>query len=292
MTLLGMGRGAVMLARTVYIADITSFELGRAMASIGGVMRIGMFIGPILGGFIAKYFTYSLALIIAGIITGSGISFIGFLRSTPNSAPIGKQVHSFKFISKTLLEYRSVFTTAGAAVFGLQLLRAGRHLMIPLWGSAIGLDAADIGLVIGIPMALEMTMFYPVGVIMDRFGRKWTAVPCIAILATALGLIPLCHTFSSLLTVVLLAGIGNGFGSGIVLTLGADFSPEIGRSSFLGVWRLIGDTENMVSPFLVGIMTKIFTLSAASTSISSIGFMAALIMLFAVKETKSRSLLR
>jgi MFS family permease len=290
MFLLGTGRGIVILARMVYIADMTYDERGRAMASVGGVMRMGMFVGPVLGGFVAKYFSYGFALILAGIIMGSSIAFITFLRPATNKNILKKKSQPFTFVTKTLVEYRSIFATAGIAVFGLQLLRAGRFLIIPLWGNAIGLDSAEIGLITGIPMALEMTMFYPVGVIMDRFGRKWTAVPCITILATAVGLIPFCNSFSSLLTVVLIAGIGNGLGSGIVLTLGADFSPDIGRSGFLGVWRLLGDTGNMVSPFLVGTMTKFFALSAATTSVSIIGFIAAFVMMFIVKESKNRSI--
>jgi MFS family permease len=289
MFLLGAGEGVLWLAIMVYIADLTSYERGRAMACVGGVYRIGLFIGPILGGFIAKYFSYSAALICAGIVMGSTVVFIRFLRPVTSSNPVKKKSHSLRFVSQTLVEYRSIFATAGVAVFGLQLLRAGRFLIIPLWGNAIGLDSADIGLVTGIPMALEMMMFYPAGFIMDRFGRKWTAVPCITILALAIGLIPFCHSFSTLLIVVLLASVGNGLGSGIVFTLGADFSPDVGRSGFLGIWHLLGDTGNMASPFLVGMMTKLFTLSAATTSVSAIGFMAAFVMLFIVKESKNRS---
>ena len=43
-----------------------------------------------------------------------------------------------------------------------------------------------------------------------------------------------------LVPVALLLGFGNGLGSGIVMTLGADFAPARGRAEFLGVWRLVG----------------------------------------------------
>ena len=49
---------------------------------------------------------------------------------------------------------------------------------------------------------------------------------------------------------VMLAGIGNGLGSGIVLTLGADLAPADERSRFLGVWRLVGDCGVLAGPLL------------------------------------------
>ena len=36
-------------------------------------------------------------------------------------------------------------------------------------------------------------------------------------------------------------GFGNGIGSGMIMTLGADYSPIAGRAHFLGLWRLIVD---------------------------------------------------
>ena len=39
----------------------------------------------------------------------------------------------------------------------------------------------------------------------------------------------------------MLSGLGNGFSTGIFMTLGGDFAPREGRGEFLGVWRLVGD---------------------------------------------------
>jgi hypothetical protein len=40
---------------------------------------------------------------------------------------------------------------------------------------------------------------------------------------------------------MMLIAAGNGLGSGIVMTLGADTAPTRGRSQYLGAWRLCGD---------------------------------------------------
>ncbi len=286
---LGAGRSTVMLSRMTYIAESTTRETGRAMATAGGMMRIGMLFGPIIGGYSAKLLGFDYTLVIAGLIIGFASVFTVFLNPENGRASAGPNTSHLLIIRNILVDYKAVFLTTGTAATGLQLLRAARVVIVPFWGSSIGLDAAEIGLVTGISMGLELSMFYPVGMIMDRFGRKWTAVPCIAILGSSFALIPLSHDFISFLLVVLVAGVGNGLGSGIFLTLGADFSPAQRRSDFLGVWRLIGDIGHTSGPFLVGLLTSTFSLVAASFVTASIGLCSAAIMFLFVKDSRDVS---
>lgn len=286
---LGAGRGIMMLARLTYITDVTDVvERGRAVATIGGMMRVGSFIGPILGGFTAKYYGFEITMILSGIVTSVALLVVILFLSGDRTHSVIHSTNPFVVAGKIFSTYRATFLTAGTAVVGLQLLRSGRGLLVPLWGTSIGLDAAEIGLISGIPMGLEMTMFYPVGLIMDRIGRKWMAVPCIFLLALGMALIPFCHSFYPFLFVIILAAIGNGFGSGIVQLLGADFSPENQRSDFLGVWRLVGDLGFTAGPFIIGIITEAFVLSLACYTTAGIGLIGALIMLFLVEETRKK----
>ena len=55
----------------------------------------------------------------------------------------------------------------------------------------------------------------------------------------------------------MLAGIGNGLGSGILLTLGADLAPADERSRFLGVWRLVGDCGVLAGPLLTSAVASL-----------------------------------
>jgi MFS family permease len=285
----GAGRGIMMLARLTYITDATDIvERGRAIATIGGMMRVGGFIGPILGGFTAKYYGFEITMILSGIVTLGALIFVIIFLSREKTQSVVHSTNPFVVAGKIFSTHRSTFLTAGSAVVGLQLLRSGRGLLVPLWGISIGLDAAEIGLISGIPMGLEMTMFYPVGMIMDRIGRKWMAVPCILLLSIGMALIPFCHSFYPFLFVIILAAIGNGFGSGIVQLLGADFSPEAQRSDFLGVWRLVGDLGFTAGPFIIGIITEVFVLSFACYATAGIGLIGTFIMIFLVEETRKK----
>ena len=65
--------------------------------------------------------------------------------------------------------------------------------------------------------------------------------------------------------------IGNGLGSGIVMTLGADAAPEDGRSQFLGAWRLCGDIGNTGGPLLVSAVAAVAPLATACLVVGLLG---------------------
>lgn len=82
---------------------------------------------------------------------------------------------------------------------------------------------------------------------------------------------PLAHTATTIGIVALAIGIGNGASSGIVMTLGSDASPNIGRPQFLAAWRLLSDTGSAMGPIVVTLVTLAWPLSAASIVMSIIG---------------------
>ena len=74
------------------------------------------------------------------------------------------------------------------------IIRASRQVVIPLWGSHIGLDPAVISVIFGLSGAVDMLLFYPAGMLMDRAGRNWVAVPSMLMLGIAHFLLPLTST--------------------------------------------------------------------------------------------------
>src|SRR2546421_453957 len=84
-----------------------------------------------------------------------------------------------------------------------------------------GVRVTTTAVIFGGVGGVEMLLFYPAGSIMDRFGRIWVAVPCVVLLGLGLVMLPLTHGVEAVLAVSVLAAVGNGLGSGIVMTLGA-----------------------------------------------------------------------
>jgi MFS family permease len=167
-------------------------------------------------------------------------------------------------------------------------LRATRQIILPLWADHIGLDAAAIGLVFSISLGIEMLLFYPAGSLMDRWGRKWVALPCLGLMAAGMLLLPLTGAFWSISAVGVVMGIGNGLGSGINMTMGADFSPPLGRANFLGAWRLFGDLGTAGGPIVLSAATAVVALSGAAVVLGALGMAGAALILWRVPETLRR----
>jgi MFS family permease len=160
--------------------------------------------------------------------------------------------------------------------------------VIPLWADHLGLDASQASLVYGLSGAIDMLVFYPAGKVMDRRGRLWVAVPSTLIMGAALMLIPMTAGFVGLLLVALLIGFGNGISSGLVMTLGADFSPDRGRGQFLGLWRFIADAGSTGGPVLLSAVTAVASLGAGVTATGVLGFAAAGVFAVVLPKLKHR----
>ena len=82
-----------------------------------------------------------------------------------------------------------------------------------------------------------------------------------------------------------LDGIGNGLGSGTMMTLGADLAPPGATGEFLGLWRLIGDSGRATGPLAVGALTDAVGFEYTAYILAGVGLGAAVILAALVKET-------
>lgn len=282
---LGVGHAAWMLGRQSYLADICATnELGRAIAAMAGLQRGGALIGPVAGGALAHFAGFPVAFAVgAASAVVAGATVLAFARAV---APHANPDASFAGTMQVLRAQRGVLATAGSSALVLQLMRATRQLLIPLFGEAVGLDVQTIGLVYSLSSVVDIALFYPSGVLADRYGRKWSAVPSMAFYALGLVLLPLTQGFYSLLGAAVLLGFANGIGTGVVMIIGADLARASGRhGQFLGLWRLMGDVGMSGAPLLVGSIVDGAGLAAASLTVAGLGVAGALVMAFLVVET-------
>ena len=268
------------LARQAYLSEAVPVQLrARALSTLGGVQRIGSFIGPFLGAFAMKflgtdgaYWVHLVAAALACVVLLS-LPDIESVRRNRAANPIVMQS------TRTVIrEHLPVLRTLGVGALLVGAVRASRQVVIPLWAEHIGLDPQTTSLIFGISGAVDMLLFYPAGSVMDRFGRKWVAVPSMFVLGLAHLLLPLTHSGLTLTAVALLMGVGNGLGAGVIMTLGADASPPVGRAQFLGAFRLFADTGNGAGPFLVAAVTALAGLGPAVLVMGLTGWAAAVAM--------------
>jgi MFS family permease len=283
---LGSGHAAWMLGRQAYLADICApHELGRAIAAMAGLHRGGALLGPVAGGAIAGFAGYQAAFL-AGAVSAvvAAATVLTFARDVAPHEQPGDSSLAGTF--RVLQTQGRVLATAGLSALILQLMRATRQLLVPLFGQAAGLEVAAIGLAYSLGTVVDIAMFYPSGVLADRWGRKWSAVPSMLLYAAGLALLPLAAGFYSLLAAAVLLGFANGIGTGVVMIIGADLARASGRQGqFLGLWRLIGDLGISIAPLLAGVVADAAGLALASLTVAGIGLVGSLVMAFLVAET-------
>jgi MFS family permease len=173
-------------------------------------------------------------------------------------------------VLSVLRSHRRVLLTLGTGVLIIAGARACRTSVIPLYAESIGISARDTALVYGIAGAVDMLLFYPAGVVMDRFGRAWIAVPTVVVLGIGMMALPLTHSIVPMTLAAMVMALGNGIGSGIVMTLGADASPPEARAQFLGGWRLFAELGTSAGPLLVSALTLVAPLAAAVVAVGAL----------------------
>ena len=264
------------LGRQHYIIEVVPPTMRAvALSTLGGSHRIGLFLGPFAGAAVIHLFSMRAAYLVAVVAaTAAALSLLAIPdvegpRGKPEALPARTP------ITAVLASHREVFLTLGFAVLAVGAARSARQTVIPLWAAHIGLNATTTSLVFGVATAVDMALFYPAGRVMDQYGRLAVAVPSMVILGGATALLPLTHGVVTLALGAIAMSFGNGLGSGIIMTLGADVAPADARVSFLSVWRTMSDTGAAIGPLVVAALAAAWTLAAGVVAIGSVGLLAA-----------------
>ena len=269
----GMGLSGALfgLARQAYLTEVVPISMrARALSTLGGVHRIGLFAGPFLGAAAVAVWDIRAAYAVAAVASVCAFLLVLLLPDLTVGYERAGAGAPRRSVWSVLLEHRRPLLTLGTGILAIAAARGARVSLLPLWAEHIGLSAADTSLVFGISGALDMLLFYPAGAVMDRFGRAWIAVPTVVVLGLGMAALPLTASMASLTVVALVMAFGNGIGSGIVMTLGADAAPADARPQFLGGWRLFADLGLAAGPLLISAITVVAPLAAACLALGGI----------------------
>ena len=275
--MIGMAQAVFNLARQSWLTEAVPVAYrARALSTLGGVMRIGMFIGPFIAAAAIHRFGLAGAWVVgvAALLVAAAVSArLPELQAEAEAPAVPSAAPTLR---STLRDHRHVFVTLGIGVMLVSAVRATRQAVIPLWADHLTLEASVAAMIFGLANGIDMLVFYPAGKLMDQKGRLWVVLPCTLIMGLALLLMPLSQGAAGLLLAAALLGFGNGIGSGMVMTLGADHSPRIGRAHFLGIWRLMADIGGSCGPALLSLLAASLSLGAGIALSGLLAFAAAI----------------
>ncbi len=277
--------GAVFgLARQTYLTEAVPLKYrARALSSLGGVFRIGFFVGPLITAVVVAHFPLGVAFLVAAGTSFTAAVITAALPDLPTSSARRREALAASTAPQNptistwtvLREHRFVLLTQGTGIMVLMMIRSARQVIVPLWCEQAGMSASTTSVIFALSMGFETILFFPGGLIMDRLGRWAVVVPSLLMLGIGLALLPLTHTALTISLVGAILGIGNGLSSGVVMTLGSDASPDIGRPQFLAGWRMMSDTGNSTGPLIISAVTVFAPLAVASLVLAGIAWAGA-----------------
>lgn len=264
----GMAWTGFLIARQGFMIDAVPVAYrARALAALGGSHRVGVFVGPLLGAVLIPAFGLVSVFALAAVVSLVAALMAGFIPDLGEESRTAQREEGHASVWSVLVEHRRTLLTLGSAVVVIGASRSVRNSLLPLWADHVGISASTTSLIFALAAAIDIVFFFPGGWVMDRYGRAVVAVPVVLSVSVAAFLLPLTSTAAGVAGVMMLIAVGNGFGSGIVMTLGADTAPLSGRAQYLGGWRLCGDIGNSGGPLLVAAVVAIAPLSAACLAI-------------------------
>jgi MFS family permease len=272
--ILGASVAVFGLARHSYLTEVVPYShRARALSILGGVFRAGHFIGPLIGAALITLIDLQAVYWNAVVFCALAALILIFIKpdrmpDTPATVPGG----TWKVAKRESKKLATLGVTS-AIIGGL---RTARLVGLPLWALSIGLPPATIALYMGIAGALDLALSYSSGQIMDRFGRRWSAIPTLLGLSLTFSLLTLATNETTFLAVALLMSLANGVGSGIILVIGADLAPKGERNEFLASYRLLVDSGVAAAPLVISGVTALLGISIAMFTVSGLGIVGAL----------------
>ncbi|AXH97288.1 MFS transporter [Ornithinimicrobium avium] len=283
------------LSRQALVADqVPTVQRGRAMTALGGTLRAGNLVGPLLGAalllrlpiwsvYVLSIGCALLALAVLYSPAGAALDVAARERGggrgarpaggpgralvAPGAQRAGASLPTGP--ASAHVRWRAV-TLAGAAVGALAVARAAQPVALQLWGVQLGLTASAISTLVAVGAAVELVLMLPGGHLKDRVGRTPVLIVCLAVYGAGFLLMPTLPSPPGMVTAVLVMALGNGLGAGINMTIGADLSPEVGRARFLGVWALFSGAGVLLGPATVSALVAIGGIGLALTGVGGV----------------------
>ena len=270
----GLGAATVITASQIMVTDISTAEnRGRTFGLYMTVFMFAVGFAPLPGGFIGQHFGLSIPFLVYAAL-GVIVTLIALTRipdtrqisaRTRQAAPVdgeprlpfGKQIQ--------LLMHQPAFLLVSVASFSTYFARTGGvFTILPQRAQdTMGLSTGQIGLGLSAISFVSLSIAYPSGVVIDRFGRKAVIVPAILFGAVAMICFALSGGLISYVVSCLIWGVSVGLAGAAPTAYAADVAPSGMNAAAMGTFRSLSDCGYVFGPFLLGAIADISGSAAA-----------------------------
>lgn len=272
MTVVDLGDAVWSIARQGLVADHSPAHLrGRAMNLYGASQRAGRVVGPLIAAGAMVLAGPAMVFVAAIVLLAAAYGVLVARLPARGATPAANAATATGPQQGRPAAIRALFLL-GAGVLVLAALRTGKETLIPLWGvDGLGLDGAQVALIMGVASGMELLLFWPAGLAMDRLGRAPVVVGALGCMGVGLILMPLGSATGWFVGTAMVVGLGDGIGAGIIKTLGVDIAPQQARARFLGWWQSVASVGSLLAPALAGAIIAVASLGAALPVLGALG---------------------
>jgi MFS family permease len=292
--IIGIGMSLAQIGRQGFIAfHLKHISVGIKLSRLGSAVRFGSLFGPLLAALLADHFGYSFSFNTLLILVA--LSYLVEIRiliisSIPRHPSTTKQTISAVELKTYLHSQRKQFLTTSSLIFLLQCLRSAKLLLIPLVGISLNISISSIGIAVALGTLLDCIISTRAGYIMDKYGRRVSALPSILGLSIGFLFLGIATDYVFFVIAILILGLSDGISAGLVLVLAADLSPkQKGRSQFLALIKLISDGGLALSPLLISYLLLFMDIGVVTLVTLILGVLGFIYMYFQFEETKDLS---
>jgi DHA1 family multidrug resistance protein-like MFS transporter len=267
---------------SAYVASLAEEGRGARLGWFSSGNDIGATAGPLLGGFLL-YFTASFPatyLVVGGLglLTLAVVLWLPDVdRPSARHASFAERAAEFRRGLGEVLRTRPILVAAG--IEAVMYLGYGAFLgFLPIYAKQVGLNDAQIAIVLGSQLAMAMVAKPIAGRVSDRMGRKPVIVIGLMLCAIALPLIFRGESLAGFVLMAPLLGLGVGAVTPVTNALIADLASSKRLGAAMGVFGTIWDIGEAAGPMLAGFLigglgyASTFDVLAAVTATVALSF--------------------
>ncbi|MBA2453073.1 MAG: MFS transporter [Chloroflexia bacterium] len=266
----GAGAAMVITGTQIVVADLSvPANRGRLMSIYQGTFLFAVGLGPLPGGFLAEYFSLSTPFFLYSIL-GAGVTALAWTRIpetrgrdaeggilTSSGVSFRKQLRLFSaqigFVLVAIVSFTAFFARTGALF----------NLIPTLANSKLGLTPGQIGIGLALISIVGLTLAYPSGMLVDRFGRKSVIVPSTLISGGSMVMFALAPSFLWFILSCFAWAVAIGISGPAPAAYAADSAPPGMNASAMGMYRMLADAGYVAGPLFLGAAADILTTETA-----------------------------
>lgn len=302
----GLGSSLWVTGREIQgLGLVRADQRGRLMSGFFGLQTAGLAAGPVAGGLLLEVYGLRALFGTYGGIGGGVLVITLLLRRLPGASPHRRADRTaaspaapaaapgrllFGGWREVPARDRQTFAIIVFATFAMSVYRTALNSLLPLYaGTTLGFGAVDVGALFGIVSVGVLVMMVPAGLILDRVGRKWGAVPAAALPAAVFTAMPLATTRVDLSLAAAVLGVANGLSLGSMSTFSYDVIPAQARGRLQALRRVIGDLGGVLGPVTAGVLADRYGPRMAFPAYVPLLGLTALLVAFGTRETLTDS---